>query len=84
MPSTDNFLEQPQAASRARYLLLLLSALWCVYWFIHAWHYWEDDAYIHLEFARNVAAGHGFAFNGRVVAGDTAPLWVLLLAGVHA
>ncbi|HEV2645112.1 MAG TPA: hypothetical protein VGU46_01975 [Acidobacteriaceae bacterium] len=61
----------------------MICAVWCVYWFVHAWHYWEDDAYIHLEFARSVAAGKGFAFNGRVVAGDTSPLWVLLLAGVH-
>ena len=64
-------------------ILLAIAALWCLYWFVHAWQYWEDDAYIHLEFARSVAAGKGFAFNGRVVAGDTAPLWVLLLAGAH-
>jgi len=64
--------------------LLIASLLWCVYWLIHAQGYWEDDAWIHLEFARSVSQGHGFAFNGRVVAGDTAPLWVLLLAGVHA
>jgi hypothetical protein len=43
----------------------------------------EDDAYIHLEFARSLDAGRGFAFNGRVAAGDTAPLWVILLAGMH-
>jgi hypothetical protein len=65
-------------------LLLAFSAIWCVYWFVHAWNYWEDDAYIHLEFARSLASGQGFAFNGHAVAGDTAPLWVLLLAGVHA
>jgi len=64
-------------------LLLVLALLWCLYWFISAWHYWEDDAYIHLEFARSLATGLGFAFNGRVVAGDTAPLWVLLLAAMH-
>jgi hypothetical protein len=86
MPSTDSLLEpeQPRAADGTRYLLLTISALWCVYWFIHAWHYWEDDAYIHLEFARSVAVGQGFAFNGRIVAGDTAPLWVLLLAAMHS
>jgi len=64
-------------------ILLLIAVLWCLYWFVHAFQYWEDDAFIHLEFARSVAAGKGFAFNGRVVAGDTAPLWVLLLAGAH-
>jgi hypothetical protein len=60
-------------------VLLSLSFLWCLCWFIHSWGYWEDDAYIHLEFARSVAAGHGFTFNGKVVYGDTAPLWVFLL-----
>jgi len=44
-----------------------------------------DDAWIHLHFARNIAEGHGFAYNpGRPVAGSTAPLWTLLLsAGVR-
>lgn len=65
-------------------LLLALSAAWCAVWFFHALHYWEDDAYIHLEFARSVARGQGFAFNGRVVYGDTSPLWVYLLVGFHA
>jgi hypothetical protein len=69
---------------RFRIALLALTLLWCIYWFFHAWHYWEDDAYIHLEFARSVANGQGFAFNDRVVAGDTAPFWVLLLVALHA
>ncbi|HUY82846.1 MAG TPA: hypothetical protein VMU92_14055 [Acidobacteriaceae bacterium] len=64
--------------------ILLAAVLWCIVWFVHAWHYWEDDAYIHLEFARNVAAGHGYSFNGMLVNGDTAPLWVLLLVAAHA
>jgi hypothetical protein len=69
---------------RATILLLALSTLWCLYWFVHAWHYFEDDAYIHIEFARSVAAGHGFAFDGHLAAGDSAPLWVLLLVAMHA
>jgi hypothetical protein len=41
-----------------------------------------DDAWIHLHFARNLAEGAGFAYNpGHPVAGSTAPLWTLLLAG---
>jgi len=40
-----------------------------------------DDSWIHLHFARNLAAGAGFSFNpGTPVAGSTAPLWTLLLA----
>jgi hypothetical protein len=71
-------------AKLARAFLLALTVLWCIYWFIHAWHYWEDDAFIHLEFARSVANHRGFAFDGKVVSGDTAPLWVLLLVASHA
>ena len=44
-----------------------------------------DDSWIHLQFARNLAEGQGFAYNpGGPVAGSTAPLWTLLLAGVFA
>jgi hypothetical protein len=64
--------------------LLALSAGICVYWFFAARGYWEDDAYIHLEFARSLAAGRGFSFNGHIVYGDTSPLWVWLLVAFHA
>jgi hypothetical protein len=41
-----------------------------------------DDSWIHLHFARNLAEGAGFSYNpGTPVAGSTAPLWTLLLAG---
>jgi hypothetical protein len=44
-----------------------------------------DDPWIHLHFARNLAEGHGFAYNpGTPVAGSTAPLWTLVLAGAFA
>ena len=40
-----------------------------------------DDAWIHLQFARNLAEGHGFSFNAGVPSsGSTAPLWTMLLA----
>jgi arabinofuranosyltransferase len=42
-----------------------------------------DDSWIHLHFARNLAEGAGFSYNPEVpVAGSTAPLWTLMLAGV--
>ena len=40
-----------------------------------------DDSWIHLQFARNLAAGQGLAFNpGQLVAGSTAPLWTALVS----
>jgi len=42
-----------------------------------------DDSWIHFQFARNVAEGHGFAYNAGIpVSGSTAPLWTLVLAGL--
>ncbi|HWN03541.1 MAG TPA: hypothetical protein VNQ72_11035 [Candidatus Dormibacteraeota bacterium] len=41
-----------------------------------------DDSWIHMQFARNLAEGRGFAFNpGVPVSGSTAPLWTLALGG---
>ena len=42
-----------------------------------------DDAWIHYQFARNLAQGHGFSYNpGIPMPGSTAPLWTILMAGV--
>jgi arabinofuranosyltransferase len=43
-----------------------------------------DDAWIHFQFARNLARGDGLSFNPRQpTSGSTAPLWTLLLAAVY-
>ncbi len=44
-----------------------------------------DDGWIHLQFARQLAAGHGLAYNDPVdgsgwISGSTAPLWTALIA----
>jgi hypothetical protein len=40
-----------------------------------------DDAWIHYQFARNLAQGDGFSYNpGEPTPGSTAPLWTLMLA----
>jgi hypothetical protein len=65
----------------ASYSILGAAAL-C--WLAFSYGYIEDDAFIHLEFARSLAEGRGFSFDGHVVNGDTAPLWVMLLVAVHS
>ena len=40
-----------------------------------------DDSYIHLQFARQLAAGDGLSFNpGELVTGSSSPLWTALLS----
>lgn len=48
-------------------------------------HYLTDDTFIHLQYARHLAAGEGLVFNtGERVYGCTSPLWVALLADAIA
>ncbi|MCB1036743.1 MAG: hypothetical protein KDD47_23155, partial [Acidobacteria bacterium] len=43
-----------------------------------------DDSWIHLQFARQLAAGQGLSFrSGELVMGSTAPLWTAFLALLH-
>lgn len=68
-------------------MLLLVPALLPAMWF--EWLAWSrlgtigfplDDAWIHAQFARNLAQGAGFSYNaGEWVAGSTAPAWTTLL-----
>jgi arabinofuranosyltransferase len=52
-----------------------------VEWRTTFWGFPLDDAWIHLQFARNLGHGLGFSYNpGILVAGSTAPLWTLVLA----
>ncbi|HEY6324742.1 MAG TPA: hypothetical protein VJA16_24615, partial [Thermoanaerobaculia bacterium] len=72
----------------ARWCLLLGAAAACLgFLAIELWQLdgglgWPlDDSWIHLQFARNLAAGRGLAYNGgELVTGSTAPLWTALLA----
>src|SRR5262245_34608965 len=45
------------------------------------WGYALDDSWIYAQMARNVATGHGFAFNAdEPVSGATGPLYTFILA----
>jgi arabinofuranosyltransferase len=71
--------------------LLLVGCLTLAIFALYAYHFTEgqggvplDDAWIHFQFARNLARGDGLSFNpGQSTSGSTAPLWTLLLAAVY-
>ena len=45
--------------------------------------YITDDTFIHLQFAKNLMSGNGFAFNaGEPTYGFTSPAWVVLISTV--
>lgn len=82
-----------ETSSPSRWLRLLdivpvaaaaVAAAWyftIVEWRTTFWGFPLDDAWIHLQFAKNLGQGAGFSYNpGIPVAGSTAPLWTLLLA----
>ncbi len=79
----------PVSASGARrpaavLIVMAASVLLAAVWLVFSYGYLEDDAFIHLDFARSVAEGAGFAFDGTPTNGDTAPLWALALTLLHA
>ncbi|MGB1251014.1 MAG: hypothetical protein ACPG8W_10400, partial [Candidatus Promineifilaceae bacterium] len=69
-------------------LILLTACAILSYFLISQWQFTDqqwaaplDDAWIHFQYARNLANGNGFSYNaGEPTAGSTAPLWTLLLA----
>lgn len=94
MPETPALPTAPVASHRARRLsalaLLVAGVLACgVYTAfersaVGGLGFPLDDTWIHLQFARNLASGHGLAYQGeRLVSGSTAPLWTALLSMVY-
>jgi hypothetical protein len=86
-PPHGNPRTAPRASRAARILLLLAGFLACLLYLageVYARHHLGfplDDSFIHLQFARNLATGHGLSYNpGQLVTGSTAPLWTALLA----
>ncbi|MDH3521962.1 MAG: hypothetical protein OES32_00115 [Acidobacteriota bacterium] len=75
------------AEDRAARLLALAGAALAIAYVATGWRALRrlglplDDSWIHLQFARSLAAGHGLAFEpGELVAGSTAPLWTALVS----
>jgi hypothetical protein len=86
VPSSIGGMSNSSESTQTMLTVLCLAALIAggIAWFVFSYGYIEDDAFIHLEFARSLAEGKGFAFNGHVVYGDTAPLWAMILAAIHS
>jgi len=60
-------------------MVVAVAILLAMTWSIR--EYLTDDTFIHLQYARHLASGHGLVFNlGERVYGCTSPLWVALLA----
>lgn len=72
--------ERPAALSQYWTVVAILSSLW----FAFSWGYVEDDAFIHVEYARNLARGSGLVFDGLRVYGDSSPGWVLVVSALGA
>ena len=75
--------------TRGHILVAFVIMLACVTYFLWREHQTAgafgfpiDDAWIHAQFARNIALGHGFSYSPGVPAsGSTAPLWTIVSAG---
>ena len=62
-----------------KFLLMILVLLYMA-WYWYTWGYIEDDGFIHLEYAKNIAERGEFAFQGVKVNGDSSPLWTILIS----
>ena len=58
------------------FLVLLTAGLFLAY----ALNWIQDDSYISLVYARNLAQGHGLTWGGEAIQGFSNPLWVFLCA----
>jgi hypothetical protein len=68
-------------SARLALLLILLLAVGLRLYLLFAAHATEEDFYITLRYAENLAAGRGFVYNvGEHVLGTTTPLYTLILA----
>lgn len=65
-------------------LIALAVFLWCAPGYLTGRGFPLDDAWIHAVYARSIARELSYAYNpGVPAAGDTAPLWPLVLAPLH-
>jgi len=80
LPEKDTAWE-PQLHHLTTYVALGCAALFICLVALH-FEYTPDDAYIYFQYAKKIAQGKGFSFNGSTPSyGTTGPLWALLIAG---
>ena len=82
--------DRPEVGTRFDPLVIVAAGLLALATFLWRQLQWTgsllgfplDDSYIHLQFARRLAAGEGLSFRDTegLVAGSTSPLWTALLA----
>ena len=67
--------------TNSKYWILSSVILYSI-WAWYSWGYIEDDAFIHLEYAKNIAETGTINFKGIHVNGDSSPAWIFTLAGI--
>jgi hypothetical protein len=72
---------EPHLYKLTAYVALGCAALFICLVALH-FEYTPDDAYIYFQYAKKIAQGKGFSFNGSTPSyGTTGPLWALFIAG---
>ncbi len=67
--------------NKTAYLFLAAAVIFFLSDTIQKLPYSPDDTFIYMQYARNIAGGHGFSFNpGEPSYGVTSPFWVIILS----
>ena len=78
---TERFLRVPTRQSLKAVFLFIISTFLFFFLVILLYgSFLPDDAYIHMTYAHDIAAGNGFSFAGNKTYGTTSPMWPMLIA----
>ena len=67
-------------SNKVNKILILFTLFILTLWLYFSFGYIEDDAFIHLEFAKNIAENNSFSFKNINVNGDSSPLWIIFIS----